>query len=153
MQNENLEESILKTFRTNTLGPVLMVEAFRPLLLKSKNAYSVYVSSGLGSLGLAQDPSIFGYDLAAQAYRMSKASLNMWTIQEDRIWRPKGIKTFVMCPGFVVSNLRGKSEEARNPGGSAGDPKVSGKTMLDIIEGRRDADTGKFVHENGVHPW
>ena len=143
----------MKTLRTNTIGPVLMMEAFRPLLLKSKNAYSLYVSSALGSLGVAQDPSIFGYEVEGFAYRMSKAALNMWTVQEDRLWRPKGIKTFVMCPGFVVSNLRGKDEQARTGGGNAGDPKVSGKTMLDIIEGRRDTDIGKFVHEDGVYPW
>lgn len=153
LNNTSLEESLVQTFRTNTIGPVLMVECFRSLLLKSKKAYSVYVSSGLGSLGLAQDPSVFGYDVDGFAYRMSKAALNMWTVQEDRLWNSKGIKTFVMCPGFVVSNLRGKNDEARNPGGQAGDPKVSGKTILDIIEGGRDADAGKFVHEKGVYPW
>lgn len=141
------------TFKTNAIGPALVVEAFRPLLRKSKNAYSIYVSSGLGSLTLAQDKSFFGYDVYAPAYRMSKAALDMWAVQEDRLYGKEGLKTFVMCPGFVVSNLRGKSEEARNGGGLATSPVVSGETMLSIIEGKRDPDVGKFVHKDGVYPW
>jgi len=84
---------------------------------------------------------------------MSKAALDMWAVQEDRVYGKEGLKTFVMCPGLVVSNLRGKSEEARNVGGLATSPVVSGETMLSIIEGKRDADVGKFVHKDGVYPW
>lgn len=150
----NMEDSLTKTLRTNTIGPVLVTEAFRPLLLKSTRAYSIYVSSGLGSLGIAQDlTDPHSNTVNAFAYRMSKAALNMWVVQEDRIWTSKGIKSFVMCPGFVVSNLRGKTEDARNPGGAAGNPKVSGQILLDILEGKRDADAGKFVWEKGVYPW
>jgi hypothetical protein len=65
----------------------------------------------------------------------------------------KGLKVFAMCPGFVVSNLRGTSDEARSGWGGAGDPQVSGKTVLSIIQGERDADAGKFVHKDGVYPW
>jgi len=129
------------------------MEAFRPLLLKSKSPYSIYVSSSLGSIAAAQDPSVYGYDVYVPAYRMSKSALDMWAVQEDRMYRKEGLKTFVMCPGYVVSNLRGKSEEARNGGGFASSPVVSGETMLSIIEGKRDSDVGKFVHKDGVYPW
>jgi hypothetical protein len=66
------------------------------------------------------------------------------------------MKVFAMCPGFVVSNLRGTTEEMRNGspfGMQAGDPMVSGQTLLSIIEGKRDDDAGKFVHKDGVYPW
>ena len=152
LADEDIKESIETTMRTNVIGPVLMIEAFRPLLLKSASPYSIYVSSGLGSHGLAQDPTDMGYPYDAFSYRMSKSALNMWAVQEDRKWGSK-YKSFTVCPGFVVSNLRGKSEEARNPGGIAGDPMVSGRTLLGIIEGKRDADVGKFVWEKGVYPW
>jgi len=102
---------------------------------------------------VAQDKSYMGYDAYFPAYRMSKAALNMWAVQEDRLYGKEGLKTFVMCPGFVVSNLRGKSEEARTGGGHATSPVVSGETMLSIIQGKRDADVGKFVHKDGVYPW
>jgi hypothetical protein len=58
-----------------------------------------------------------------------------------------------VSPGFVVSNLRGTSEEERSGWGGAGDPAVSGQLILEILEGERDGDVGKFVWTEGVHPW
>ena len=55
-----------------------------------------------------------------------------------------------MSPGLVRSNLRGPSEEARSGWGKAGDPEDSGQIVLDIVQGRRDADTGRIVHKDGV---
>ena len=49
--------------------------------------------------------------------------------------------------------LRGPSEEAISGGGRAGDPIVSGQTILSVIEGKRDADVGKFVHKAGTYDW
>ena len=60
---------------------------------------------------------------------------------------------FVMSPGFVRSNLRGPSEEARSGWGKAGDPEDSGRIVLDIVNGKRDADVGRFVHKDGVYDW
>lgn len=84
---------------------------------------------------------------------MSKSALNMWAVQEYKHYGEQAVKTFVMCPGFVVSNLRKKSEEARSGYGQATSPIVSGETMLSTFEDKRDADVGKFVHKDGVYPW
>lgn len=149
----DLKTELEQTFRTNAVGAIMVTQAFTPLLLKSKNPYSIYVSSSMGSLNLAEDTNFVGYNISTQAYRMSKSALNMWAVQEARLMSEKGLKTFVMCPGFVVSNLRGKSEEARTGGGYASDPRVSGETILSIIEGKRDADVGKFVHKDGLYEW
>ena len=54
--------------------------------------------------------------------------------------------------GFVRSNLRGQSEEAGSGWGKAGDPQVSGETILSVIQGERDADASQFVHGDGVYP-
>ncbi|RFU29746.1 hypothetical protein B7463_g6606, partial [Scytalidium lignicola] len=130
---------------TNVLGPALVATAFRPLLFKSQNPYSIFVSSGVGSLTKAlQDSSTYHPLPNEDAYRSSKAALNMVAAIEWRDFHSKGLKVFTMCPGFVVSNLRGTSEEARTGGGGAGDPEVSGMTILSILQGERDADTGKL---------
>lgn len=143
-----------ETFATNLLGPALVTEVFTPLLLKSKKPYSVYVSSGLGSLTMASDPSRWDYVVDATVYRTMKAALNMWALQESKNLGKRGVKTFAMCPGFVVSNLRGKDEESRTGGGKAQDPKTSAETLLGIIEGRQDANVGKFVSSEGIiYPW
>lgn len=107
----------------------------------------------MGSITRAGDPSRFEYGFDAQPYRMSKAALNMMTMQGSKVLGPQGIKVFAVCPGFVVSNIRGTSEEARTVGGAAGDPMVSGQTVLRILEGERDADVGKFLSKDEVYPW
>ena len=141
---------------TNAIGPALVAAAFRPLLLKTptKDPYSIYVSSGGGSLTRIVETGPAGRHYPQEeAYRASKAAMNMIALIEARDYGEQGLKVFIMSPGFVVSNLRGTSEEARSGGGGAGDPMVSGETLLSIVQGERDADVGKFVHKDGVYPW
>lgn len=151
--DESLKRSLEKSFNTNVIGPALMTEAFTPLLLKYPKPYLLHISSAMGSITRAGDPSRFEYGFDAQPYRMSKAALNMMTMQGSKVLGPQGIKVFAVCPGFVVSNIRGTSEEARTVGGAAGDPMVSGQTVLRILEGERDADVGKFLSKDEVYPW
>lgn len=141
---------------TNVIGPSLVTAAFRPLLLKSRNPYSIYVSSGERTLVrnvAGPRPSTHDNIRNGDAYPVSKAALNMLAALEAREYGPKGIKVFAMSPGFVRSNLRGPSEEARSGWGKAGDPDVSGEIVLGILQGKRDADVGCLVHKDGVHPW
>jgi NAD(P)-dependent dehydrogenase (short-subunit alcohol dehydrogenase family) len=154
-QEKDRKTRFTSTFETNVLGPALVAEAFRPLLLKSSNPYSIYVSSGLGSLTRTSDPSQAAMPDAVVAYSASKSALNMVAVHEWKNWGSKGLKVFSFCPGLVVSNLRGTSEEAREARnfGGAGDPKVSGQALLKIIQGERDSDNGKFVHKDGIYGW
>lgn len=140
---------------TNVIGPTVVSAAFRSLLLQSPNPYSIYVSSGVGSLALASDPTskVFRGPSNGEAYRASKSALNMVMIQDWAESRDTPLKVFAVCPGFVRSNLRGTSEEERSGWGHASDPSISGNTILSILEGRRDADAGKLIHKDGSFPW
>jgi NAD(P)-dependent dehydrogenase (short-subunit alcohol dehydrogenase family) len=140
---------------TNVVGPAIVAEVFRPLLLKSSNPYSIYVSSSVGSMTLAADPTSPTYRGLAngEAYRASKAALNMVALQESIVFSETPLKIFALCPGFVRSNLRGTSEEARSGWGRAGDPEVSGTLILSVIQGKRDADVGKLIATDGVRAW
>lgn len=140
-------------FQTNLLGPVLVSDAFRPLLLKSKNPYSIYVTSGAGSIALEEKPKTIEEPPNPEAYKAMKSALNMVAACEYSKYKAKGLKVFAFCPGFVVSNLRGPSEEMRNPGGLAGDPQVSGQSILSILQGERDTNVGKFIHKDGLYDW
>lgn len=144
--------SFRDTFETNVYGPVLISEAFRPLLLKSSNAYSLFITSGLGSLGLASDPNSPHSAYQGTSYRASKAALNMVAVEEMKVCKGQ-VKVFTCCPGLVTSNLRGTSEAARSAGGNAEDPETSGRMVLDVLEGMRDGDVGGFVQRGGVYPW
>lgn len=145
--------------RTNVLGVRMVAEYFRPLMLQAEMPRSVYVSSGAGSFGRAPDMRGKPAPPNPDAYMVSKAAENMvgmvdWLQNAEKIDRgEKGIKVYVMSPGFVVSNLRGESEEERTGWGKAGDPLTSGQCLLDIVEGRRDGDMGKLICKEGTYPW
>ena len=84
---------------------------------------------------------------------MSKAAMNMLVAENHARFSPKGVKVFAFCPGFVVSNLRGESEEERSGWGYAGSATQAGETMLRILKGERDSDVGKLLHKDGVYGW
>ncbi|KAJ5247219.1 hypothetical protein N7468_002202 [Penicillium chermesinum] len=146
-------EKLTRIFQTNVAGAFLFAEAFTPLLLKSSKPYLIQVSSSLGSLAWSSDPNNPYYHSAWDEYRMSKAALNLGTIQQHKRLHSQNVKVFAFCPGLVRSNLRGEAEEAVSAGGNAGDPLDSAKALFDIAEGKRDADAGKFVNGAGVIPW
>ena len=151
----DLRQRIELCFQTNVVGSALIAAAFRPLLFKSERPYSIYVSSGVGSLALAADPTspVYGILAKAEAYRSSKAAVNMLMLQEAATYANTPLKCFAFCPGMVRSNLRGRSEEARSGHGKAGDPEDSGRGILGIIEGKRDADVNKLINKDVVVPF
>ena len=155
--NPDIKTRLQRTLDTNVVGPAVVAAAFRPLLFKSQNPYSIYVSSGGGSLIRASEVgrvSMTNHIPYEESYRASKAALNMLAVQENFEFGAKGLKVFTMSPGLVISNLRGTDEGARTAWGSgAKDPESSGKTILSIIQGERDADAGKFVVKDGLYPW
>ena len=153
--SDDIKTRMKLCLETNVMGPAMVAAAFRPLLLKSQNPYSIYVSSGASTLvrNAFERPVKHEGVKNSDAYQVSKAALNMLAVVEAGNWGPEGLKVFVMSPGFVRSNLRGPSEEARSGWGKAGDPEDSGQIVLDIVLGRRDADIGRFIHKDGVYAW
>lgn len=151
----NVKTRFQLCLETNVMGPAMVSIAFRPLLLKSQNPYSIYVGAGPRSIvrHAAQRATTHDNIRNGDAYQVSKAALNVLAVVEAGEYGPQGLKVFVMSPGFVRSNLRGPSEDARSGWGKAGDPEVAGELVLNIVEGKRDADVGLFVHRDGVYPW
>ncbi|KAH8705672.1 short chain dehydrogenase/reductase [Talaromyces proteolyticus] len=144
-----------ETFATNVLGPVLVSAAFRSLLLASPAPYSVYIGSVTSSLTSIVNPDSYLRTTTAgtNAYRASKTALNMIAMHEQLEVKDTPLKVRIMCPGFVVSNLRGTSEEARSGGGRAGDPASSARLLLSILRGERDGDAQGLITTSGVCPW
>ena len=64
--------------------PAVVSAAFRSLMLKSQKPHFIYVNGGMGSTIKACDPTSAGYRslLDIEAYRASKAALNMIALQE-----------------------------------------------------------------------
>lgn len=148
-------EQLREVFETNTFGAAAVTEAFLELLLRSSDARLIYVTSDLGSLTMRADPKIDTYTLPSTAYRMSKAALNMLMLCNHVEYGPKRVKVWAFNPGFVMTNLSGKGEEARRQRAArgAGDAKVPSAALVDIVLGKRDGEVGKYLHKDGEHPW
>ncbi|KAI9728787.1 MAG: hypothetical protein M1834_007173 [Cirrosporium novae-zelandiae] len=151
-----LSDQLTANLRTNTLGSLLVTEAFLPLLKKTPHTHTrrlITISSRLGSLSLKSDPSTPHNTEPHMAYRISKAAVNMMTICYAQDLAKDGIKVFAVCPGYVVTNLSGEEDRENRVKRGAGSSEVSAETILGVVEGGRDGEAGGFLHKDGVYPW
>jgi NAD(P)-dependent dehydrogenase (short-subunit alcohol dehydrogenase family) len=160
-------ERLQNSFDINATGPYLLTKALIPLLRKSTNPRIINISSGAGSLGrrlLTESPM---YKIQAIPYRASKIAFNMIAAclhvefglgveQTDGIEAAdeaerskKNMKVFAYDPGFTASNL-GPYNKAEFGARTAED---TVKSIMDVVDGKRDEEVGKFIHNTGEYPW
>jgi len=93
-------QAVRSTLEVNALGPLRLAQILSPLLRKSPDGRIVNISSGMGQLkGLGSDST---------AYRLSKVALNAITLQLHAALSPR-VKVFSACPGWVRTDMGGKS--------------------------------------------
>lgn len=146
----SVRQQLQTSFDTNAIGPAVVAIAFAPLLQRSTGSPRIVnVSSGAGSLNRRLDASSPHYKMQEVQYRASKAALNMVTACQFVEYEDLGLKVFTFNPGFVESNL-GPQNKAENGAKLATEAALP---LIDILEGKRDAEVGKFLNFNGVYPW
>ena len=91
----------LETFSVNTIGPVLVSQAFRAHVKRSGEKKIVAITSMMGS---TQNHSGGMY-----AYRSSKAALNNAMHGLSREWAADGITIAILHPGWVRTDMGGKN--------------------------------------------
>jgi NAD(P)-dependent dehydrogenase (short-subunit alcohol dehydrogenase family) len=129
-------EMLQTTLRTNTLGALLVAQAFVPFLRKSDHPRIVNVSSGGGQLA-------DGADGWAPAYCISKTALNGVTSQLAAALPKFAVNS--VCPGWVRTDM-----------GGAGATRSVGEGASGIVWLAADApqsETGKFWRDRKVIPW
>lgn len=132
-------EDALRTFDVNALGPVRVVRAMLPKMLKSSVRRIVHITSGMGSI----DDNTSG---GAYAYRMSKAALNMANKSMSVDLRERGFCCVVMNPGWVKTDMGGAGAPTR--------VEESVSKMLARIDGLTTAQTGAFLdYKGGTIPY
>ena len=99
------------TLRTNTLGALLVSQAFVPFLKKSDAPRIVNVSSGGGQLA-------DGADGWAPAYCISKTALNGVTAQLAAALRKFAVNS--VCPGWVRTDMGGSNATRSIAEGASG---------------------------------
>lgn len=95
-------EDFLATLRVNTLGPLLMVKAFRPHLGRGRRRIVANISSRAGSVAEGLDTD------GDYAYRCSKAALNIATA---KLAFDYGLIFLALHPGWVKTDMGGPEAE------------------------------------------
>ena len=124
------------TLRTNTLGALVVSQAFVPFLKKSDAPRIVNVSSGGGQL-------TDGADGWAPAYCISKTALNGVTAQLATALPKFAVNS--VCPGWVQTDMGG-ANATRSVGEGA-----TGIVWLAVDAPQNE--TGKFWRDRKVIPW
>lgn len=130
-------KAVIDTFTTNTLGPLLVVQAFLPLLQKADNAQIINVSSGMGQLDGMQGGSI--------AYRISKTALNAVTKTLASEVAGKKIAVNSICPGWVKTDMGGA--------GAPGTPEQAADTIIWLAQNGAKGASGNFYRARKQISW
>ncbi|KAL9839372.1 C-signal-like isoform 1-T1 [Geothlypis trichas] len=155
LDNEMLQD-MTETYTTNTAGPMLIGQAFLPLLKKAaqgspgsglscSKAAIVNISSLAGSI-----VSPFLWELAqVVSYRCSKAALNMLSKCQSLAYKEHGILCVALHPGWVLTDMG--SAVGHGPPVTV-DDSVQG--MLKVLSSLSEKDTGTFLDwEGNIVPW
>lgn len=136
-------ELMSRVFETDVFGVVRVTRAFLPALLESPDPVVVNVSSGLGSLSLATDPSSIASRYQMVAYSSAKAALNMLTVQYAKAFPT--VRVNCVDPGFTSTDFNGHRGVQSVEEGA----RVIVRTALV----RSDGPSGLFLDHDGVVPW
>ncbi|XP_061324879.1 C-signal-like [Pezoporus flaviventris] len=158
LDKETLED-MTHVYTTNTIGPLLMGQAFLPLLKKAvqgspgsllscSRAAIVNMSSSGGSI---EEVTLF--DMAQiVSYRCSKAALNMLTKCQSLRYKEDGVLCVALHPGWVQTDLGNIEDTGSLKPTLTVDESVRG--MLKVLSSLSEKDTGTFLSWEGkVIPW
>lgn len=130
-------QTVEQTLRTNTLGPLVLIQAAVPVMQRQGYGRIVNLSSGLGQL------SDMGKNFVA--YRLSKTALNAVTRTVAAELADSAIKINAMCPGWVRTDMGGP--DASRSTEQAAETAVWLATLDD------DGPTGGFFRDKAAIAW
>lgn len=96
---------VRRVYDTNVFGLVRVTNAFVPLLRRAASPRVVNVTSELGSITMAADPTAPFAEVNSLAYNSSKSALNAITVSYAKELREAGIKVNAVSPGFCATDL------------------------------------------------
>lgn len=147
-------DSLRDHLNTNTIGPVLLFQAFKPLLEASKSGKPVFlaISTLIGSIGgqemLAGLPPIFS------PYGASKAALN-WMVRRLHCEEP-WLTAYVTHPGLVLTDMVGMfgtTEQAVAMGAITVEVSIAG-VLKTLDSATKETVGGTFQNYDGTTiPW
>ncbi|MGK7914632.1 MAG: SDR family oxidoreductase [Prochloraceae cyanobacterium] len=128
---------LTQTMNTNAFSPIVITQAFIPILEKAANPKIINVSSGNGQLG--------GLSTNVPSYSLSKLALNGATILLADALKSKNIGVYAMCPGWVKTDMGG--EEAPLT------PEQGADTAIWLATQASMQQSGKFFRKRSEQPY
>lgn len=130
-------DTIRTTMETNVYGPILLIQAFVPLMQLHNYGRIVNISSGMGQL----------YDMNGSftGYRMSKTGLNVVTRIAGAELKNTNIKINSMCPGWVKTDMGGPNANRT--------PKEGAQTAVWLATLPEEGPSGEFFRDQKSIPW
>jgi NAD(P)-dependent dehydrogenase (short-subunit alcohol dehydrogenase family) len=128
-----------ETLRINVMGAMRATEAFIDNVASSEKKILAFLSSLMGSI--ADNGSGGSY-----LYRSSKAALNAVAKSLSIDLKDRGVKTVVLHPGWVKTEMGGENAPLLPPESIAG--------MRRVLDGLGAKDSGRFLSYAGEElPW
>ncbi|KAH6957474.1 hypothetical protein DER45DRAFT_507046 [Fusarium avenaceum] len=121
-------------FNINVTGVHNLTKALLPSLKKGNLKKIINYSSGLGSITRAPDWAMQD----SPSYKVSKAALNMLTVQYALALGDAGFTAIVVSPGWVKTDLGGQEADI--------DVETSSREVLNIVDRVGKDDNGKFFN-------
>lgn len=135
-----LDAAVLQqTLATNTVAPLMLVQALAPLLQRGVRPRVLNISSALGSIARADS-------FHSPTYRISKAGLNMAGVMMAQALNPSGIGVITASPGWVKTDMGGGSAPLA--------PAESVASLLRLVDEVPGIPDGPFLDTTGeTLPW
>ncbi|WP_432840905.1 SDR family NAD(P)-dependent oxidoreductase [Dactylosporangium sp. CA-092794] len=142
-------DGVRAVFETNLFGVVTVTEAMLPLLRRSPGARIVNVSSGTSSMTWMTDATHYLSRMPGSVgYPVSKAALNMLTVQYAKALARDGILVNAVAPGACDTDFaKGLPFQLTRTAADGAAIVVRLATL------GRECPTGGFFDDNGKVPW
>ncbi len=132
-------EMTLQTFAVNSLGPVLVFRAMRPLLQAADRPVVVNISSNRGSVSGQQDTKVWDY-------AASKAAMNSYTRKMAFTIADDNGLAVAIDPGWVQTRMGGAEADLT--------PTQTVASMMTVIDELEPSQNGGFFRWDGsIPPW
>ncbi len=132
-------ETWLNSFKVNSIAPLKVAMAFRPLIEKSQLKKLVTLSSKMGSI----DDNTSG---GSYMYRSTKTAINMIMKSLSIDLAPSGISVVTLHPGWVETDMGGPNALINT--------ETSVRGLRQVIDDLSLSNTGKFIAYDGEEiPW
>ncbi|KAI0121946.1 NAD(P)-binding protein [Daldinia grandis] len=97
---EGLEEDLILSFKTNTVGNIHLFNYFLPLIRKGEAKKVLSISTGIADFDMVRQLELD----TSGAYTLSKAALNLAVAEYHAQFHTEGILFFSVSPGVVATS-------------------------------------------------